>query len=1248
MMGGPSALLPKRSLTTFGLLFILGVFLTSENNVSVSAYSFVNPHSRSKIGSFVASPTNSANIRRNDKYVVMSSDSGGEKERFSLATLFGKSSSSTSTPKKPRISSSKLAPHPSQQPHISPLNILDPSKLSISEPATTALLRGGAPPSIVNEDGTLPLHPYVKSGVLDNGLSYIILPNKSPPGRFEAHLQVFSGSADELEQQQGIAHLTEHVAYMGSRKRERLYGTGSQTNAYTDFHHTVFYAVCPTKTPRGNVPMLPMALDALCDVMEARVESARLEKERQAVLSEMTMVNTIEYRVECQILSTLHRENRLAKRFPIGKETLIRNWTTNDVKTWHRTHYRPDNVLLYIVGDIEIAEAEKYINEKFGHLTAEKQATEMDEKVKPEAEKLSKAVVNTNTVKAQTSWHYPPVVHDWVADKIVLDEDGKARVVDYDYDIQLQQKWPLDEEVQFLKNSELVPGKQIRPHIFKHELLQSFSLHLFAKRPVEPIKDLASFRRNLARRVALAALQIRFNVGGRSEDPPFTFVEFNQLDSAREGCAVCSLDMTADPKRWQEAVSKSIAEIRKLGLYGVTQGEMERYAGALMTDAAQLAAQGDRVSHSDQLAYLMETVANSHSFMSPEQSYYVTEEALKTLTVDEVNEAARNLCSHVLGFKEGEKGDDGVIVAIACIPKKAGNNESSDSLCNEELLTKAIFEACQLEVEPEEDVVVPHTLVPQEELEEALAKYPAEWMEGTFTDGTPNTPAQKLTRPFTLRRLSNGMRVGVAKNDAESQRGHLRLVAPGGRVAEKKLGFKSGSMAVGARTMQEGGAIGQWSREQVELFCVDHLLMVEINCSEENIVIDFIFPTTNVGNTGFGDEVQLGITGTEAVLEVVRGILSGYHWEQDALGRSKQSFKNAHDGLQKNLEGKSTEMIMEAMTGKDERFLSIDDETVDAITLEDAKNAVMSQLLPPELELSIVGDFEPTEVLDMVRKYIGTIPADTNSEYAKEGQVPATFETVPIASELGEHIDVELTDSDPRAIAYVAGAAPNLWGFMHDGTTVSEYIAANDKRASDYDKSRRNHPLFAYITLSLVSEIINRRLFSYVRERKQLTYDANFSLTNFERLKGGWFLVTVTASIENAQAALEACKETLRALFKGNPISPDNLESAKRVVLNRHQIELRTTKYWAEMMSGLQSESVPLKGPLSVTDYDNMVQAITVTDLQLALDCFGMKEEQLYTAIGQTIKPEGYVPPDDGLVSQAPVIGMRRGGALKD
>ena len=82
-----------------------------------------------------------------------------------------------------------------------------------------------------------------------------------------------------------------------------------------------------------------------------------------------------------------------------------------------------------------------------------------------------------------------------------------------------------------------------------------------------------------------------------------------------------------------------------------------------------------------------------------------------------------------------------------------------------------------------------------------------------------------------------------------------------------------------------------------------------------------VFPTTNVGNVGFGDNVKLGITGTEAVMQIVREILVGFHWEEDALGRSKQSFRSAHEGLQKNLEGVSTERIMESMTGHDDRYV---------------------------------------------------------------------------------------------------------------------------------------------------------------------------------------------------------------------------------------------------------------------------------------------------------------------------------------
>jgi predicted Zn-dependent peptidase len=214
--------------------------------------------------------------------------------------------------------------------------------------------------------------------------------------------------------------------------------------------------------------MLPMALDALVDVMEARVESQRLEKERAAVLSEMTMVNTIEYRVECQILSTLHRENRLAKRFPIGKESLIRSWTPDDVRTWHRTHYRPDNVLLYLVGDIDPDEAEKVIKEKFGHVSAEKQAAEIKiPEIKKEAAELADAIV-AGTVKSGQSWHYPPVRHDWcvpAGTKI----DPSLVGPDIDYDIHLQLPMPLDDKVALLATEEVSPGKKIRPHIFRYD-----------------------------------------------------------------------------------------------------------------------------------------------------------------------------------------------------------------------------------------------------------------------------------------------------------------------------------------------------------------------------------------------------------------------------------------------------------------------------------------------------------------------------------------------------------------------------------------------------------------------------------------------------------------------------------------------------------------------------------------------------------------------------------------------------------
>jgi predicted Zn-dependent peptidase len=114
--------------------------------------------------------------------------------------------------------------------------------------------------------------------------------------------------------------------------------------------------------------MLNRALDALAEVLEARFEPSRLTKERAAVLSEMSMVNTIEYRVECAILEALHAENILSKRFPIGLKSLIEAWELEDVQAFHDTHYYPGNALLYIIGDLPVEQMERQLSLVMGNI----------------------------------------------------------------------------------------------------------------------------------------------------------------------------------------------------------------------------------------------------------------------------------------------------------------------------------------------------------------------------------------------------------------------------------------------------------------------------------------------------------------------------------------------------------------------------------------------------------------------------------------------------------------------------------------------------------------------------------------------------------------------------------------------------------------------------------------------------------------------------------------------------------------
>ena len=184
-----------------------------------------------------------------------------------------------------------------------------------------------------------PAHDDIHRGRLSNGLRYVVLPNKVPGDRFEAHLEMHVGSVDEREDEQGLAHLVEHVTFLGSKKRDQWLGSGTRGNAYTDFHHTVFHVHSPTYN-KDSTCMLPNVLDILYDVaFNPQLLETRVAKEKKAVLAEAQMMNTIEYRVDCQLLQHLHWDNNLGCRFPIGKLDQVAGWDAQKVRAFHERWY---------------------------------------------------------------------------------------------------------------------------------------------------------------------------------------------------------------------------------------------------------------------------------------------------------------------------------------------------------------------------------------------------------------------------------------------------------------------------------------------------------------------------------------------------------------------------------------------------------------------------------------------------------------------------------------------------------------------------------------------------------------------------------------------------------------------------------------------------------------------------------------------------------------------------------------------
>jgi zinc protease len=219
--------------------------------------------------------------------------------------------------------------------------------------------------------------PAVISGVLENGLSYRILQNSYPENRIFLRLVVKVGSVLEANNERGIAHLVEHMAFNGTThfsENELLnyfetvgMAFGPEINAYTSFDETVYHLEIPADDPEALTTSLTVISDWACGVS---FDETELEKERGVVLEEWRLNRGVEGRVSDALLPFLFPFSRYANRTPIGKPAVIRNVSRERVVKFYKKWYRPELMTLIIVGDADSVLLERAVKQQLSSIPA--------------------------------------------------------------------------------------------------------------------------------------------------------------------------------------------------------------------------------------------------------------------------------------------------------------------------------------------------------------------------------------------------------------------------------------------------------------------------------------------------------------------------------------------------------------------------------------------------------------------------------------------------------------------------------------------------------------------------------------------------------------------------------------------------------------------------------------------------------------------------------------------------------------
>jgi zinc protease len=483
---------------------------------------------------------------------------------------------------------------------------------------------------------SIPVDPDVRIGKLDNGLTYYIRHNNWPENRAEFYIAQKVGSIQENDDQRGLAHFLEHMAFNGSKhfKGNELLRWcesigvkfGTDLNAYTSIDQTVYNISNVPTTREGIVDSCLLILYDWADGL--LLEQEEIEKERGVIHEEWRLRTSAQQRMLERDLPKLYPGSKYGYRMPIGLMEIIDNFERPFLQAYYEKWYRPDNQAIIVVGDVDVNKVEEKIKGMFAGI-----------KLPENPEKVVKYPVPDNA---------EPI--------IVIDKDKEQRY-------------------------------NIMEVLMKHEAFPDTLKGTMAYLITDYIKD-----------AALSMLRDRLKEYAEKPESPFlqAFASDGQYLLSN---TVDAFELGFLPKDGQTeaALTAVLTEARRAAEFGFTPTEYNRFKADFTSNLDKQYSNKDKRFNSQFVNQYVQHFIDNEPIPSIDYTYETMKQIIPVIPIEAINELAKQLISQkdsnlvVLNFNNEKEGavyptEDGVKKAIAAA-RAAQIEAYVDNVKDEPLMT---------------------------------------------------------------------------------------------------------------------------------------------------------------------------------------------------------------------------------------------------------------------------------------------------------------------------------------------------------------------------------------------------------------------------------------------------------------------------------------------------------------------------------------------------------------------------------